>query len=139
MNACTYDFCTIPDCQREDAHGIVTHAPGCAHAPIIEVVQEYGHYRWVCSCGSKGSRLIYKGSVQELAKKHLLRRHSLRVKRFPVRFTLAELNLLSDAMAYYALAFPFDMSLDDLQSEYTPQDVITLSEDVARRAAEASS
>ena len=76
---CELSQCVDPKCERTDLHGVLLHDPdGCAHAPTIEVLQvENSHWRWFCSCGSKGIRLIYKGDVERLARTHLSTRHSV--------------------------------------------------------------
>lgn len=45
--------------------------------PIIEVVEcENEHWRWTCSCGSKGIRLWARADAERLALVHL-RRHGV--------------------------------------------------------------
>ena len=67
-----------PYCELRLDKTLVHDPDGCAHAPTCEVVAaEGGHWRWVCSCGSKGTRLCYKSDVERLRKMHLRNRHSV--------------------------------------------------------------
>lgn len=45
--------------------------------PTIEIIKEYDHYRWVCSCGSKGIRLCFRQSVVPLSIQHLQKIHNI--------------------------------------------------------------
>jgi hypothetical protein len=53
-------------------------------ANSTKIFQEYGHYRWVCTCGSKGIHLIYKRDVERLAAEHMKKKH-LKQERHYVR------------------------------------------------------
>lgn len=48
--------------------GWAKHAPRPKHE--TKIVKVGYHFRWICSCGSKGNHLFYRGHVKELAETH---------------------------------------------------------------------
>ena len=65
------------------------------------------HYRWVCSCGSKGIRLIFRESVVALSVQHLQERHNIPPKSPTKDQRIAELERQLQVVRDHICGLPF--------------------------------